>query len=94
MGSHLHHSPPKEHDAGYPFCSPNILLLHHPKVFLMHPTDGDGIAGEVHDELTVTVDADYVAFETSEEAGEDAETNVVTSEFFKRITQEGDRLGV
>ena len=60
----------------------------------MHPSNGDGVAGEVHDELTVTVDADDVAFETGKKTGEDAETNVVASEFFKRITQEGDCLGM
>ena len=60
--------------------------LHHQKVFFMHPPDGDGVAGEVHDELAVAVDADNVALETSEEASEDAQTDVVASELFERIT--------
>ena len=65
-------------------------LFHHLKVFLMHSTDGDGVAGEVHDELAVTLDADDVAFLTCKGTGEDAQTDVALDKLDEGITHEGD----
>ena len=59
----------------------------------MHATDGYGIAAEVHDELAVTVYADYVALLAGEEAGEDTETDVILGELDERVAEEGDALG-
>lgn len=65
-------------------------LFHHLKVFLMHATDGDGVAGEVHDELAVTLDADDVTFLTCKGTGEDAQTHVALDKLDEGITHEGD----
>ena len=60
----------------------------------MHATDGDGVAGEVHDELTVALDADDVAFLTCKGTGEDAQTYVTLDKLDEGITHEGDALGM
>lgn len=67
-------------------------LFHHLKVFLMHATDGDGVAGKVHDELAVALDADDVAFLTCKGTGEDAQTDVTLDKLDEGITHEGDAI--
>ena len=53
-----------------------------------------GVATEVHDELAVAVDADYIAFLTFEGAGEDTEFDMVLGEFEERVAEEGDAFGL
>lgn len=58
----------------------------------MHATDGDGVAGEVHDELAIALDADDVAFLTGKGACEDAQTDVTLDKLDEGITHEGDAI--
>lgn len=60
----------------------------------MDAADGYGVAAEIHDELAVAVDTDYIAFLTFEGAGEDTEFDVVLGEFEERVAEEGDALGL
>lgn len=69
-------------------------LFCHLKIFLMHASECDGVAGEVEDELAVAVDADDVAFVVFEGTGEDAELHVVFGELLDGGVEEGDLLGV
>lgn len=56
----------------------------------MDAADGYGVAAEVHNKLAVAVDADYIAFLTFEEAGEDTEFDVVLGELEEGVAEEGD----
>lgn len=68
-------------------------LFCHLKIFLVHASECDGVAGEVEDELAVAVDADDVAFVVFEGTGEDAEFHVVFGELLdgalRRVTCSG-----
>ncbi len=55
----------------------------------MDVANGYGVATEVHYELAVAEDADYVALLAGEETGEDTELYVVAGELFEMIAQEG-----
>lgn len=69
------------------------LLFYHLEVFGVDVADGDGIASEVHDELTIAVDADDIAFLTCEGTTDDAEADAVLSELDEGVAEEGDALG-
>lgn len=60
----------------------------------MDAADGYGVAAEVHNKLAVAVDADYIAFLTFEEAGEDTEFDVVLGELEEGVAEEGDAFGL
>ena len=52
----------------------------------MDVAEGDGIATDLDDELAVAVNADDVALETFEDAGEDTEFVAVLGEFQEGVT--------
>ena len=56
------------------------------EVFVVDVAEGDGIAADLDDELAVAVNADDVALETIEDAGEDAEFDAVFGEFQEGVT--------
>lgn len=60
----------------------------------MDATEGDGVATEVEDELAVAVDADDVTLVAGEDAGEDAELDMVAGKLFKGVAEESDALRV
>ena len=60
----------------------------------MDATEGDGVATEVEDELAVAVDADDVALVAGEDAGEDAELDMVAGKLLEGVAEEGDALWV
>ena len=56
------------------------------EVFVVDVAEGDGIAADLDDELAVAVNADDVALETFEDAGEDTELDAVFGEFQEGVT--------
>ena len=52
----------------------------------MHIADGNSITSKVEDELAVAVNADDVALETFEDAGEDTKFDAVLGEFQEGVT--------
>lgn len=68
--------------------------FHHLKIFVVNTADGYGVAGKLHDELTVAVDAYDVALQSLEETGEDTQLDVVLGKLDKGVAQEGDIVGM
>lgn len=68
--------------------------FHNLKIFVVDTADGYGVAGKLHDELAVTVDAHDVAFQSLEETGEDTQLDVVLGKLDKGVAQEGDIVGM
>lgn len=68
--------------------------FHNLKIFVVDTADGYGVAGKLHDELAVAVDAHDVAFQSLEETGEDTELDVVLGKLDKGVAQEGDIVGM
>lgn len=64
------------------------------KIFVVDTADGYGVAGKLHDELAVAVDAYDVALQSLEETGEDTQLDVVLGKLDKGVTQEGDIFGM
>ena len=61
--------------------------FHNLKIFVVDTADGYGVAGKLHDELAVTVDAYDVALQSLEETGKDTQLD-------KGVAQEGDIVGM
>lgn len=68
--------------------------FHNLKIFVVDTADGYGVAGKLHDELAVAVDAYDVAFQSLEETGEDTQLDVVLGKLDKGVAQEGDIVGM
>lgn len=68
--------------------------FHYLKIFVVDTADGYGVAGKLHDELAVAVDAYDVALQSLEETGEDAQLDVVLGKLDKGVAQEGDIVGM
>lgn len=68
--------------------------FHNLKIFVVDTADGYGVAGKLHDELAVTVDAYDVAFQSLEETGEDTQLDVVLGKLDKGVAQEGHIVGM
>lgn len=68
--------------------------FHNLKIFVVDTADGYGVAGKLHDELAVTVDAYDVALQSLEETGEDTQLDVVLGKLDKGVAQEGDIVGM
>lgn len=68
--------------------------FHNLKIFVVDTADGYGVAGKLHDELAVAVDAYDVALQSLEETGEDTQFDVVLGKLDKRVAQEGDIVGM
>ena len=68
--------------------------FHNLKIFVVDTADGYGVAGKLHDELAVTVDAHDVAFQSLEETGEDTQLDVVLGKLDKGVAQEGHIVGM
>lgn len=64
------------------------------KIFVVDTTDGYGVAGKLHDELAVAVDAYDVALQPLEETGKDTQFDVVLGKLDKGVAQEGDIVGM
>lgn len=64
------------------------------KIFVVDTADGYGVAGKLHDELAVAVDAYDVALQSLEETGEDTQLDVVLGKLDKGVAQEGDIVGM
>lgn len=64
------------------------------KIFVVDTADGYGVAGKLHDELAVTVDAYDIALQSLEETGEDTQLDVVLGKLDKGVAQEGDIVGM
>lgn len=68
--------------------------FHYLKVFVVDTADGYGVAGKLHDELAVTVDAYDVALQSLEETGKDTQLDVVLGKLDKWVAQEGHIVGM
>ena len=68
--------------------------FHNLKIFVVDTADGYGVAGKLHDELAVAVDAYDVALQSLEETGEDTQLDVVLGKLDKGVAQEGDIVGM
>lgn len=68
--------------------------FHYLKIFVVDTADGYGVAGKLHNELAVTVDAYDVALQSLEETGEDTQLDVVLGKLDKGVAQEGDIVGM
>lgn len=68
--------------------------FHNLKIFVVDTADGYGVAGKLHNELAVTVDAYDVAFQSLEETGKDTQLDVVLGKLDKGVAQEGDIVGM
>ena len=68
--------------------------FHYLKIFVVDTADGYGVAGKLHDELAVAVDAYDVALQSLEETGEDTQLDVVLGKLDKGVAQEGDIVGM
>ena len=64
------------------------------KIFVVDTADGYGVAGKLHDELAVAVNAYDVALQSLEETGEDTQLDVVLGKLDKRVAQEGHIVGM
>lgn len=68
--------------------------FHYLKIFVVDTADGYGVAGKLHDELAVAVDAYDVAFQSLEETGEDTQFDVVLGKLDKGVAQESHIVGM
>ena len=68
--------------------------FHNLKIFVVDTADGYGVAGKLHDELAVAVNAYDVALQSLEETGEDTQLDVVLGKLDKGVAQEGDIVGM
>ena len=68
--------------------------FHNLKIFVVDTADGYGVAGKLHNELAVAVDAYDVALQSLEETGEDTQLDVVLGKLDKGVAQEGDIVGM
>ena len=68
--------------------------FHNLKIFVVDTADGYGVAGKLHDELAVTVNAYDVALQSLEETGEDTQLDVVLGKLDKGVAQEGHIVGM
>lgn len=68
--------------------------FHYLKIFVVDTADGYGVAGKLHDELAVTVNAYDVAFQSLEETGKDTQLDVVLGKLDKGVAQEGHIVGM
>ena len=64
--------------------------FHNLKIFVVDTADGYSVAGKLHDELAVAVNAYDVALQSLEETGEDTQFGVVLGKLDKGVAQEGD----
>ena len=69
------------------------MLFGYLKVLVVHVADGDGVAAEVHDELTVAQYAHDIAFLSCQYAREYAKAHMLLGEFHEGVAQKGDTLG-
>lgn len=68
--------------------------FHNLKIFVVDTADGYGVAGKLHDELAVTINAYDVALQSLEETGEDTQLDVVLGKLDKGVAQEGHIVGM
>lgn len=68
--------------------------FHYLKIFVVDTADGYGVAGKLHDELAVAVNAYDVALQSLEETGEDTQLDVVLGKLDKGVAQEGHIVGM
>lgn len=68
--------------------------FHNLKIFVVDTADGYGVAGKLHDELAVAVNAYDVAFQSLEETGKDTQLDVILGKLDKGVAQEGDIVGM
>ena len=68
--------------------------FHYLKIFVVDTADGYGVAGKLHDELAVAVDAYDVALQSLEETSEDTQLDMVLGKLDKGVAQEGDIVGM
>lgn len=68
--------------------------FHYLKIFVVDTADGYGVAGKLHDELAVTVDAYDIALQSLEETGKDTQLDVVLGKLDKGVAQEGHIVGM
>lgn len=68
--------------------------FHYLKIFVVDTADGYGVAGKLHDELAIAVNAYDVAFQSLEETGEDTQLDVVLGKLDKGVAQEGHIVGM
>lgn len=68
--------------------------FHYLKIFVVDTADGYGVAGKLHDELAVAVDAYDVALQSLEETGEDTQLDMVLGKLDKGVAQEGHIVGM
>lgn len=68
--------------------------FHNLKIFVVDTADGYGVAGKLHDELAVAVNAYDVALQSLEETGEDTQLDVVLGKLDKGVAQEGHIVGM
>lgn len=70
-----------------------FLFFHHLKLLAVYACDGYAHATNVHDETAVAVYSDDVTFEAGEEAGGDAQLDVVARIVFEWMEEETDAVG-
>ena len=68
--------------------------FHNLKIFVVDTADGYGVAGKLHDELAVTVDAYDIALQSLEETGKDTQLDMVLGKLDKGVAQEGHIVGM
>lgn len=68
--------------------------FHNLKIFVVDTADGYGVAGKLHDELAVAVNAYDVALQSLEETGKDTQLDVILGKLDKGVAQEGDIVGM
>ena len=68
--------------------------FHNLKTFVVDTADGYGVAGKLHDELAVAVNAYDVALQSLEETGKDTQLDVVLGKLDKGVAQEGHIVGM
>lgn len=68
--------------------------FHYLKIFVVDTADGYGVAGKLHDELAVAVNAYDVALQSLEETGEDTQLDMVLGKLDKGVAKEGHIVGM
>ena len=68
--------------------------FHNLKIFVVDTADGYGVAGKLHDELAVTVDAYDIALQSLEETGKYTQLDMVLGKLDKGVAQECHIFGM
>lgn len=69
-------------------------VFHYLEIFVVDTADGYGVAGKLHDELAVAVNAYDVALQSLEDTGKDTQLDVVLGKLDKGVAQEGHIVGM